>query len=54
MHKSDCVIDEILGEVITVIGPCRRLNPMIVIDKLGIELIGFTVKETIETIKAPL
>ena len=54
MHKSDCVIHEILGEVVTLIGTCRRLNPMIVIDKLGIELIGFAVKETIETIKASL
>ena len=54
MHKSDCVVDEILGEVITVFRSCWWFNPMIVIHELGIELISFSVKETIETIEASL
>jgi len=48
------LIDQILGKVITVLGPRGRIDHVIVCVKLGMKLIGLALHKTVEAIEASL
>src|SRR5690625_4479867 len=45
-------VDEIIGEVVTLLWRCRWVDPMIVLDKLGKEVVGQSFEEAIVLIEA--
>ena len=48
------MIYKVLGEVVTIIGAGRWLDPMVVVDQLRMELISLSIEKTIEAIEASL
>ena len=51
-HETDCMIDQVFGEVIAVFGALRLIDRMVVVVELGHELVGLALLKAIEAIEA--
>ena len=47
------LVDQILREVVALVGPSRRRDRMVVGDELGMELVGLALHEPVEPVEAP-
>ncbi len=54
VHELECLVDQVLGEVVAVLGRAWRVDPVVVVHEVGRELVGFAVEETVEAVEAPL
>ena len=54
VHEADGVIDEVLGEVVPLLDRARRLDPVVVVRELGVELVGLPVEEAVVPVEPAL
>ena len=54
MDELDGLVDEILGEVVSLIGGLRRIDAMVVVSEIRVELVRLAVEEAVETIEPAL
>ncbi len=47
------LIDEVLGDVVAVVGARGRINVAVVSNQFGVELVGFSLQETVVAVEAP-
>ena len=47
------LIDEVLGDVVAVVGTRRRINVAVVSNQFGVELVGFSLQEAVVAVEAP-
>ena len=47
-------VDEVLAQVVAVLGACRRVDAVVVVGEVGGELVGLTVEEAVEAVEAAL
>ena len=52
-YVGDGVVDQVLGEVVAVLGPSRGVHPVVVLDHVGIEVVGQSVQEPVVAAEAP-
>jgi hypothetical protein len=51
VHRS---LGEILGQVISALGPAGRVDGVIVVEELGMELVGLRLQKAVEAIESSL
>ena len=54
MDETDGVVDEVLAQVVAVLGRGRRLDVVVVVHQVGRELVGLPFEEPVEAVEAPL
>ncbi len=54
VDEPDGVVDEVLGEVVALLRGGRGLDHVVVVDELGVELVGLALHEAVEAVEAPL
>ena len=54
VEEADGLVDQVLAEVVALLGRRRRLDGVVVVDQLGGELVGLAVQEPVEAVEAPL
>ena len=54
VHELDRPVDDVLADVVALIGAPRRVDVVVVVGQRRAELVGLAVEEAIEAIKAPL
>ena len=52
VHEPDGVVDQVLAEVVALVGPGGGLDGVVVVDQLGVELVGLAVEEAVEAVEA--
>ena len=52
--KRDGVVDQVLAQVVALLGGGGRLDVVVVVDQIGGELVGLPLEEAVEAIEAPL
>ena len=54
VHEPDSPVDQVLGQVVSIFGAPRLVHGVIVVDQLGVELVGLAVEEAVEPVEAAL
>ena len=54
VDESQRVVDQVFAQVIAVFGRRRWFDRVVVVDELGIELVGLTLEEPVVAVEAPL
>ena len=54
VHELDRLVDDVLADVVALIGALRRVDVVVVVGQRRAELVGLAVEEAIEAIKTPL
>jgi len=54
VHELDRMIDEVFAQVVPVGDRLRRVHVVVVVDELGVKLVGLAVEETVEAVEAAL
>ena len=50
--NSDGLVDQVLGEVVALLGRARRLDVVVVVDEVGVVLVGLAAHEPVEALEA--
>ena len=54
VHEADGPVHQVLGQVVSLFGAPRLVHRVIVVDQLGMELVGLAVEEAVEPVEAAL
>ena len=49
--ETDRLVHQVLGEVVALFGCLGRLHLVVIIDQLGVILVGFAAQEAVETLE---
>ena len=50
--ELDRVVGQVLGEVVALLGRARRLDRVVVVDEVGVALVGLAAEEAVEALEA--
>ena len=54
MDEADGVVDQVLAQVVALVGGARRVDGVVVVDQLGVELVGLALEEPVVPVEAAL
>ncbi len=54
VDEADGVVDQVLAQVVALVGGGRGLDAVVVVDQLGMELVGLALEEPVEAVEPPL
>ena len=52
LQEQDRLVGEVLGEVVPLLRRARRLDGMVVVDEVGVELVGLAAHEAVVALEA--
>ena len=52
MNPDARTVDQVLGEVVALLDRFGRIDPVVVVEQVGVELVGLTLEEAVEPVES--